>query len=542
MTGAVDLVFLGGTLETMLDGRPPADALAVRGGRIVAVGRTDEVRNLAGPTTRVLKLGGESLLPGFQDAHVHPISGGLLRDRCDLNALRTATEYQAAIRAYAAGHPDRAWVIGSGWAMPAFPGGNPGRAFLDAAVADRPAFLESRDGHSAWVNSRALELAGVDATTPDPADGRIEREEGGGPSGTLHEGAIDLVARHLPLPTPDELAAGLAEAQRHLHSLGITAWQDAMVSPAELAAYHDAAARGRLTAHVVACQTWDAHRGLEQIPEVVAAGEAATHGRLAAKSVKFFVDGIIENGTALMTEPYLAVDGGATNNRGLPMVDPDVMIAAVVELDRLGWQCHFHAIGDGAVRLALDAIEAARRRNGAGDGRHHIAHLEVINPADLARFAAVEATANIQPIWAVHDAQMSDLRIPVLGPERVGWQFPFRSLERAGARLAGGSDWTVSTPDPLLEVEVATTRVSYLDREVAPFLPDQRLSLDSALRAYTIGAAYVNHLDRETGTIEIGKGADLVLLDRNLRAMGDDPIGEARVSRTFVDGGEVYRA
>lgn len=535
-----DLVILGATIETMLDDPMPVQALAVRDGRIAAIGSTAEIRGMASLGTRVIELAGESLLPGFQDAHIHPISGGLLRDRCGLNHLRSAAEYQGAVRAYAAAHPDRPWVIGGGWAMPAFPGGNPTRAALDAAVADRPAYLESRDGHSAWVNSRALELSGIGIGTLDPPDGRIERESGGAPAGTLHEGAMALVARRLPPPTSTELAAGLAEAQHYLHSLGVTAWQDAGASPVELAAYRDAATGQRLTARVVACRLWDPHRGLEQIPELVADGATTLVGRFASRSVKFFVDGIIENGTALMTEPYVALDGGPTRDRGLPMVDPDVMRAAVVELDRLGWQCHFHAIGDGAVRLALDAIEAARTRNGPSDGRHHIAHLEVINPVDLPRFAALEATANIQPIWAVYDAQMHDLRIPVLGSRRVGWQFPFRSLQRAGARLAGGSDWTVSTPDPLLEVESAVTRVHADDRGVAPFLPDERLDLDMALRAYTIGAAYVNHLDHVTGSLEVGKLADLVILDRNLRAMGDGPIGEARVRQTFVEGREAY--
>jgi len=227
MAGDADLVILGATIETVLEGAPRAEALAVRDGRIAAIGSVGQLRGMRGPRTRLIELAGETLLPGFQDAHIHAISGGLLRDRCDLNGLGGVTEYQAAIRAYAAAHPDRAWVTGAGWAMPAFPGGNPESSTLDAVVPDRPAFLESRDGHSAWVNSRALALAGIGAATPDPADGRIERGPGGAPSGTLHEGAIGLVARHLPPPTAGELATGLLEAQRYLHSLGITAWQDA---------------------------------------------------------------------------------------------------------------------------------------------------------------------------------------------------------------------------------------------------------------------------------------------------------------------------
>jgi predicted amidohydrolase YtcJ len=537
-----DLVITGATLEPMTDGSPRADAVAVGDGRILAIGSSGEVLSLAGPTTRVLALEGETLLPGFQDAHIHPIHGGLLRDRCDLHHLADAAAYRAAIAEYAAAHPDRAWITGSGWAMPAFAGGNPTRAVLDAVVADRPVFLWSRDGHSAWVNSRALEVAGIGPGTDDPPDGRIERDAGGSPNGTLHEGATDLVERHLPEPTAGEMTSALIEAQRYLHSLGVTSWQDARATVVELAAYREAAANGTLTARVVASQLRDTGRGLEQIPEIVAERAASAGDRLAAGTVKFFVDGIIESRTALMTSPYLDSSGRATANRGMPMLDPELLLRAVAELDRLGFQCHFHAIGDGAVRLALDAIEFARERNRASDARHHIAHLEVINPVDIPRFAAVGATATIQPIWATLDAQMVDLRIPVLGPERSAWQYPFRSLQRAGAHLAGGSDWTVSTPDPLLEVEAAVTRVDADDRGTDPFLPDERLDLDTALRAYTIGSAYVNRLDASTGSLEVGKLADLVILDRNLRAPDAGPIGTARVRHTFVDGREVYPA
>jgi len=537
-----DLVIVGATLEPTDDRTARADALAVREGRIVALGSSAEVRGLAGPTTRVVELRGESLLPGFQDAHIHPIHGGLLRDACDLHDLTDASAYLAAIAGYAAAHPDRAWITGSGWAMPAFAGGNPTRAVLDEVVADRPVFLWSRDGHSAWVNGRALEVAGIGSGTNDPPDGRIERDEGGAPSGTLHEGAADLVDRHIPNPTADELASALREAQGYLHSLGVTAWQDARATGAELAAYREAAVSGWLTARVVASQLWDTGRGLEQIPGLVAERTASSMDRLQAGTVKFFVDGIIENGTAFMTAPYLDAGGQPTANLGMPMLEPELLRRAVIALDELGFQCHFHAIGDGAIRLALDVIEAARDRNGPTDRRHHIAHLEVINPVDLPRFATLGATATIQPIWATLDSQMVELRIPVLGPARVAWQYSFRSLQRAGARLAGGSDWTVSTPDPLLEVEAAVTRVDADERGMDPFLPDERLDLDTALRAYTIGSAFVNRLDASTGSLEVGKLADLVILDRNLRAPDAGPIGDARVRHTFVDGQEVYPA
>jgi predicted amidohydrolase YtcJ len=380
----------------------------------------------------------------------------------------------------------------------------------------------------------------VERTTPDPVDGRIERDADREPSGALHEGAVDLVAALVPPTSHAQRVAGLLEGQRHLHSLGISGWQDAMVEPDDLAAYRDAHASGGLTARVRLALLWDSKRGLEQVDDLVESRDAAGREGLQAGSVKLFVDGIIENTTAVLVEPYLAADGAATDNRGLPMIEPELLRAAVVELDRRGFQCHFHAIGDGGVRLALDAVEAARAANGESGHRHHIAHIELIHPDDIGRFASVGAAANMQPFWAMHEAQMRDLRIPVLGSERARWQFPFRSLLDAGARLAAGSDWPVTTPNPLLEMEVAITRTDTDNRSGEALFPVERLTLDEALTAFTIGSAYVNHLDAEVGSIEAGKRADVAVLDRDIRSPDAGPLGEARVVATLVDGAFVW--
>jgi predicted amidohydrolase YtcJ len=539
---AADLVVLGASVETMVDGAAPADAIAVRAGRIVHVGRSAEARTLIGPGTRVVELDGETVLPGFQDAHIHPIDGGLRTGSCDLHDLADASAYLDAIAGYATAHPDRAWITGEGWALTAFPRGEPERGPLDAIAPDRPAFLYSHDGHVGWINSRALAIAGIDRDSPDPPGGRIVRDAAGEPSGTLHDSAIDLVEPHLPQPSHAERLKALREAQRELHALGITGWQDAHVEPAALAAYREAAEAGWLTARVIAALWWERNGGLEQIDEFERQRAAGRIGRLRADSVKLMLDGILESGTAFMTAPYVGVDGASAARAGEPFIEPDLLRRAVTELDRRGFQAHFHAIGDGAVRLALDAVEAARAANGEGDGRHHVAHIEVVHPDDVPRFGQLGVVANMQPFWASDDDQMRTLRAPVLGPDRVGWQYPFASLLRAGATLAGGSDWTVTTANPLLEIEVAVTRVAPDTRELAPFLPDERLTLDAALRAFTIGTAYVNHLDADTGTIEVGKLADLVVLDRNLRAPDAGPIGDASVRLTFVEGEEVFCA
>lgn len=546
-----DLIFANGAVYTVDAARRWAQAAAVRDGRIVAVGADDEVRGLAGPATEVVDLAGGMLLPGFQDAHVHPVSGGLDMLRCDLHDLDGAEAYVEAVRAYAQTHPDVPWILGGGWSMDAFPGGTPAKELLDAVVADRPVFLPNRDGHSAWVNSAALRLAGITRDTPDPADGRIERTADGEPQGTLHEGAASLVERHVPPPSEEDLREGLRRGQAYLHSLGITAWQDAIVDVAgdfgNLPAYLAAAREGWLTARVVGALWWDRHRGLEQIDELVERRALGPVGRFRPTSVKIMQDGVCENFTAAVLEPYLDADGHPTGNRGISFVEPGLLREAVTRLDALGFQVHFHALGDRAVREALDAIEAAREANGWTDGRHHLAHIQIVDPQDVPRFRRLGAVANAQPLWAAHEAQMDELTIPFLGEPRWRHQYPFASLVRHGATLAMGSDWSVSSPNPLEEIHVAVNRrmpPSYPYRvEVdEPFLPAERLDLPTALAAFTMGSAYVNHLERETGSIEVGKLADLVVLDRNLFEHPVTEIAEARVLRTYVEGELVWAA
>ena len=535
-----DLLFTGGPVLTP-EGRT-ATAVAVTGGRIVAVGH-DELRDLAGPRTEVVDLAGRLLLPGFQDAHVHPVSAGLELTQCDPTGARTAEETVARVRAYADAHPEREWITGGGWSMEAFEGGTPTKELLDAVVPDRPVYLPNRDHHGAWVNSRALDRAGITRHTPDPADGRIERDAAGEPSGTLQEGAMQLVGRLTPPATPADRLAALLHAQRHLHALGITAWQDALVGdflgmddPSE--AYVTAAREGSLTARVVGSLWWDRARGAEQIPELVERRAALSHGRFQASTVKLMLDGVAETGTAALLEPYLDKCGCATANRGTSFIDAAQLPKYVTELDALGFQCHFHALGDRAVRDALDAIEAARSANGPTDTRPHLAHLQVVHPDDVPRFAALGATANIQPLWAAHEPQMDELTIPFLGAERAAWQYPFAALLRSGARLAAGSDWPVSSPDPLQGIHVAVNRVE--PGATAPvFLPTQRITLTEALTAYTEGSSYVNHLD-DTGRVRVGALADLTVLDRDPFAGPSEGIGETGVAMTYVGGERVY--
>jgi predicted amidohydrolase YtcJ len=516
----------------------PEHALVVADGRVLAVLPEAEVSSHLGPGVEEVDLAGGLVLPGFQDAHVHPVQGGVERMRCDLSGLGTREEYLAAVKAYAEANPDQAWVLGGGWAMPAFGPHGPLASDLDAVVPDRPVFLPNRDHHGAWASSLALRLAGVHRDTPDPVDGRIERDGTGAPSGTLHEGAMRLVESRVPATTEAELDAALQVAQAYLHSLGVTAWQDAILgafagSGDPGAAYLRAVEAGALTARVRGALWWERAEGLEQVERLVARRTELTRGRLDAGSVKIMQDGVVENYTAAMTRPYLDGRGSPTANRGLSFVDPQVLREAVTRLDAERFQVHVHAIGDRAVTEALDAFAAARDANGPSTGRHHVAHLQVVAPADRARFATLDVAANLQALWAVNDAAMLDMTLPFLEAEPASWQYPFASLARAGARLVAGSDWPVSTPDPLAALHVAVNRVAH-DEPAEPFLASEALSTEQAFAAYTSGSAHVNHLD-ETGTLAPGMLADLAVLDRD---PFEDPgsIGSTRVVATYIDG------
>ncbi|MZD09425.1 amidohydrolase family protein [Streptomyces sp. SID5785] len=544
-TAPADLVFTGGPVHTGSPARTRASSVAVRGERIVAVGH-DAVRELTGPRTEVVDLAGKLLIPGFQDAHVHPVGGGIELGQCDLSGAGTLTRYRELIGDYARARPGLGWITGGGWSMEAFPGGLPTAAELDTLVPDRPAYLVNRDHHGAWVNSAALRLAGIDRRTPDPSDGRIERDADGEPTGMLQEGAANLVGRLLPPVTREERVAGLLRAQELLHSLGVTAWQDALLGEhANLTdptdAYLACADDGRLTARVVGALWWDRARGTEQIEELVARRAAGTRGRLRSTSVKIMQDGVAENGTAALLAPYLDGCGCRSDNSGISFVPPQELREYVTALDAHGFQVHFHALGDRAVREALDAVESARRANGRTDTRPHLAHLQVVHPDDIGRFRELGATANIQALWAAHEPQMDELTIPFLGPERTGHQYPFGALLRSGATLAAGSDWPVSSPDPLQGIHVAVNRVAPDAPAGTPvFLPEQRISLLDALTAYTAGSAYVNGLDDVTGTIAPGYLADLAVLDRDPFAGPAEEIGATRVTQTYVGGRRVF--
>jgi predicted amidohydrolase YtcJ len=534
------ILFTGGSVFDGTAFLAPGTSVLVSGGRVTAVGT-----GLDAGGADIVDLAGGTLLPGFLDAHAHPVLGGVQLLGCDLTEASTAAQYLDIVARYAAAHPDLAWIAGGGWSLPAFPGGVPTAAQLDTVVPDRPVFLQNRDGHGAWVNSKALELAGITRDTLDPADGRIERDARGDPVGMLQEGAMALVRRLIPPDTDEDRYRGLLAAQDYLLSLGITGWQDAIVGSGFVeddvaGSYQRAASAGTLRADVVGALWWRRHEGLEQLPELL--HRRAHDGRdgFRLTSVKMMLDGVAENHTAAMLDPYLDGHGCASENSGLDFIDPAELPRYVTALDGAGFQVHFHAIGDRAVRNALNAVAAARAANPNGGIRHHLAHLQVVHPADIARFAALGATANIQPLWAVAEEQMTELTIPFLGATRAAWQYPFGDLVASGAHLAAGSDWPVSSPNPLLGIHVAVNR-ALPETADDPFLPGQAIGRETALTAYTSGTALVNGVSGSAGRIRRGYDASFAITDADLTAIADHEICGASVTQTWVQGEPAYQ-
>ncbi len=542
-----DLVLTHGVVYTVDASRSWAAALALRHGRIVAVGTDAEVRLLAGPATRVVDLGGRFVLPAFHDAHVHPVSAGVELGQCNLNDLDTAEATMAAVAACVPAQAGRSWLVGGGWSLTVFPAGQPSRQALDAVTASRPAALSSADGHTLWVNSAALAAAGITRDTADPPAGRIERDARGEATGLLRESAADLVRRLVPATTAAEYEAGLVRALAELNRVGIVSFQEASASEPMVAAYRAVARQGQLTARARLSLTADPAKDASQVNAFIRTRTATTERGVVSGTVKIFVDGVIEAATAALVEPYLPLPAdrraGVPATRGLPNFTDPQLQALVTRLDREGFQVHMHAIGDGAVRQGLDAVAAADRANGRRDRRAHIAHVELVQPDDVPRFRQLGVIANLQPLWAYHDTYIGDLTEPRLGPIRSRWLYPFGALHRAGALLAGGSDWSVSSVNPLDAIQVAVTRRALGAPAGAPaWLPDQRLDLPAALAAYTIGGAYVNFEERDSGSLEVGKFGDLVVLDQNLFALAPERLHEARVQWTLLEGREVYRA
>jgi len=539
-SSVADLALRNGAIFTMDGARSWAATIAIDDGRIVYVGNDAGAKDYIGTQTQLVDLKGRMVVPGLQDVHIHPISGGIEANGCDLNPANTVDEYVAIIKKYADEHPDQPWIKGGGWSMAAFgPGALARKELIDAIVPDRPVILSSRDGHTTWVNSRALEVAGITRDTPDPADGRIDRDpKTGEPSGSLQEGASGLVASKSPPNTDQVRDDGLRYAIRMLNGYGITGIQDASVDEADLKTYQRLDEAGELSLHVVGSIWWEREPGLAQIEGIKKLRSDYTRGRVDASTVKIMQDGVLENYTGVVLEPYRLK--GQQDVRGIPMIEPELLKQAVTKLDAEGFQVHFHAIGDGAVRQSLDAIEAARTANGELGHRHHISHIQLIHPDDQPRFRQLNVIANFQPLWAYADDYVTELTLPFISKAAAAYMYPIASMERSGAVVAFGSDWSVSTANPFEEMETAITRMSSVGETEEPFMPEERIGLPEALAAFTINAAYTNHDEKNTGSIEVGKRANLAVLDRNLFEIPATEISDTKVLLTLFEGKPVH--
>jgi len=534
------LVLRGGLVHTVDSDRPRAEAVAVRDGRIVFVGATGDASSWTGPETRIVELDGRLVLPGFHDAHVHPVSGGIELGECDLNPASTVEDIERIIAGCVASSPEAPWLRGGGFALPLFPDGAPSRELLDRLVPDRPAFLTSADAHTAWVNTRALDAAGIRRDTPDPPpDGVIVRDATGAPQGTLREAALGLVARHLPRYTAGERSAGLRRALDMAAAYGVTTLHEANIGEPGLAAYAAAEREGTLTARVIAAIGVDADEVVQdQVARLLRLRSAYAGVLVHPAAAKIFMDGVIEGGTAALLEPYLDRPGF----RGQLRWSPETLAGMVQALDAAGFKVHVHAIGDRAIRETFDAFAQQHARDGGAGPRHVMAHIQLFDPADIPRFAELGVVAAFQPLWAYADTYITELTEPRLGPERSRWLYPIRSVAETGAILAGGSDWSVTTMNPLPAIEVAITRRAPDAPPGPAWIPEEQVDLETMIRAYTIGGALAADLEHETGSITEGKAADLVVLDRNLFEIPAHEIGEAKVVMTIFGGRVVHQA
>jgi predicted amidohydrolase YtcJ len=519
-------------------GAPPAEAVAVRGNRILAVGTRDEIESHRTDATAVVDARGGSVLAGFNDSHVHFLSGAQSLDRVSLFEAKTVGEAQQAIRAFAESQPDRPWVLGRGWLYATFPGGLPTRQQLDAVVADRPALMGCYDGHTVWVNSAALALARISRETPDPPNGVIVRDSSGEPTGVLKESAQRLVSDLLPQPTQDEKLELIRRAIRRAQSLGVTSVQNAGMSPEEFELYAELERRGELGMRMYAALS---------APPGFSDEDGARYEELLRKypgtpllktgAIKMYADGVVESHTAAFLEPYANRD-----TTGIPNYTVEEMNRIVSMMDAKGWQVFIHAIGDRGIRMALDAFERAAVVNPppARGRRHRIEHIEAVSASDVPRFGKLGVVASMQPFHANPISNVLDVWAVNIGPERASRAWVWRSIREASGRLTFGTDWPVVDLDPRPGMHTALTRQTLDGKPEGGFVPEQRLALDVVVDAWTAGPAYASFEEERKGTLAPGMLADIVVMSGDLFAAPAEKVKDFEVETTIFDGRVVY--
>jgi predicted amidohydrolase YtcJ len=444
-----------------------------------------------------------------------------------------------SLKKYAVLHPEKKWILGENLWLAAFLNGNPLKSTLDSIFPDRPVYISSMDGHNAWVNSKALRIAGITKETPDPINGKIERWPGTKePSGTLRENAMDLVRQHLPAYTDEDRNRALIKAIELANSFGLTTLNEASAGIDYIKAYYRLEKENKLNVHINISIYCDISKGVKEAGRVIDLRDSLMklNSKINPNQVKLFMDGVVEGKTAAMLDNYTD-----DHHHGATNAPYDTALAVILELDKAGMQIHVHAIGDRAIRTTLDGIETALNTNGKKTRRHHIAHLQVIHPNDMSRFKSLDVIANFQALWATwEDTYMTELNRPFLGNERMEWQYPIGTVHKTGARIAFGSDWDVSTQNPFYAIQVAVNRRGPDSIKRDPWTPQHRINLHDVIKGYTANGAYLTYREKETGTLEKGKWADIIVLDQDIFNVDQFAIYKTKVLKTFFKGKLVY--
>lgn len=539
MTRPVDLIITHADIHTMDPSLPRAEAIAVHEGRIVALGDNADIERMAGAGTRRIDAQGRLMLPGLQDTHVHfQLSSADLYHNASLYAASSRDELLATVREFAERHPNKAWIRGVGFSSSLFSPDELTRELLDSVTGGRPALMLASDYHNGWANSAAFEIAGVKPGSPEPENGSYVRKADGTPRGWLLEDAIWAMNRIAPGYTDDEYLEAMKHYSKEFNRRGITGVLDAMVSRNYMKNYQASHDRGDLTLRVRATSKIFAHKPLdEQLRELQDLRETYRGDRVCLHSAKFFLDGVLESGTAVFLEPRSDTGGNAEL-----MFTQEQINRYFAAFDREKFQLHVHTIGDGAVRAAVDGIDYAQQQNGKWDSRHQLAHLQVVDPADIPRFKSLDILANFQPLWAQPHPEADAIAEAMLGPARSQWIFPIGAFVRKGVTCMMSSDWGVSTYDPFQILQSAVTRQNAdAGPDGAVHNPQHRISIEDALRGYTLNAAHAAWRDDCTGSLSVGKYADLIVLDRNLFEISPYEIGQTQVLLTLLEGQEVHR-
>ena len=539
-----NLILINAKIYTVNDQQPWAEAVVIKEGNIIFVFIYHDALQYEDSNSQIKDLQGKMLLPGFHDIHVHPVHGGVTYLQCNLSEIRGLENLLIKIQSCADNNPNSEWLLGGGWAVDNFAADAlPDKKLLDQIMPNKPVSLKSSDGHSLWVNSKALEISNISAQTKDPVNGKIERyNQSNEPSGLLHEdSAMMLVMQHQPELSEKELIEGLRFARNLFHSYGITGVQDAILKlePGDpyygLNAYKYLESNNELNLHVVTAMFWKNGQPLEpQLRNFIHVKNQHKESELIhISAIKIWQDGVIETYTAAMIEPY---SDREDNVRGELQNAPKDLNYAVAALDAEGFQIHFHAIGDRAINVAFNSLENARNINGIRDSRHHISHIQVFQEEDINRFVELDVVANFQPLWAIRDEYITEHTYSKIGTQRSQWLYPIGSVHRTGAKIGFGSDWYVTSVNPLDGIEAAVTRLEPNGLTNIPLGKNEEIDLATAIKAYTINGAFVNFLEHKVGSIEPGKQADLIVLDNNLFDIPSSQINETKVLATFFNG------